>query len=85
MTEGTDSSLVQTTGEVAVSVDTSRSATHSVEGPGTGVLATQPVDSPGAGTATQPVEAPGAGLDAQLTGTGNAALHAEQTSTCGKT
>ena len=84
--EGTSSSLAHTTGEVAVvGVADSKSATCPVEGPGTGVLATQPVEAPSAGTATQPVEAPGAGPDVLLTDIGNAALHAEQTSTSGKT
>ena len=62
---GTSSSLVQTTGKVAVvSEAASKSATQPVEGPGTDVSqqhATQPAEAPGAGTATQPVEAPGAG------------------------
>ena len=49
------------------------------------MLATQPVEAPGAGPSTQPAEALGAGPEALLTGTGNAALHAEQTSTGGKT
>ena len=35
-------------------------ATRPVEATGTGVLAYQPVEAPGAWTATQPVEAPGA-------------------------
>ena len=60
-------------------------ATCPVEGPGTGVLTTQPVEAAGAGTATQPVEAPSAGPEVLLAGTSNAALHAEQTSTSGKT
>ena len=76
--EGTGSSLVQTTGEVAVeSVAASKSATHPVEGPGTAVLATQPVEASGAGMATQPIEAPGAGPEVLLTGTGNADLYAD--------
>ena len=84
--EGTGSSLSQTTAELGVvSVAARKSATRPVEGPGTGVLATQPVEALGAGTATQPVEAPGAGPDVLLTGTSNAALHAEQTYTSGKT
>ena len=84
--EGTSPSLAQTIGEVAVeSVVASKSATLPVEGPGTGVLATQPVEAPSAGTATQPAEAPSAGLEALLTSTGNASLHAEQTCTGGKT
>ena len=61
-TEGTGSSLVQTTGEAATLSATkpveapgtrgfeaaSKSATHPVEGPGMRVLATQPVEVPGA-------------------------------------
>ena len=71
--EGTSSSLVQTTSEVAVvGVAASKSATRPVEGPGIGVLA------------TQPVEAPGEGPDVLLIGTGNAPLHPEQTSTSKK-
>ena len=78
---GTGSSLVQTTGEAAVvSEAASKSATHPVEGPGTGVgrideiqqNATQPVEAPGAGTATQPVEAPGVGAEVLLSGTSSA-------------
>ena len=84
--EGTGSSLTQSNGEVAVvGVAASKSVTRPVEGPGTGVLATQPVVVPGARTATQPVEAPDEGPNVLLTGTGNAALYAEQTSTSGKT
>ena len=64
-------------------VTASKSATSPDEGPGaSGVTqqnATQPVETPGAGTATQPVEAPSAGPEVLLTGTGSAALHAEIT------
>ena len=78
---GASSSLVQTTGEVAVMREAgNKSATHPVEGPGTDVKqqnATQPVEAPGARTATQPAEASGAGPDVLPTGTGSAALHAE--------
>ena len=49
------------------------------------MLATQPVEAPGAGTATQSVEAPGAGPEVLLTGTGNAALYVDHTFTGGKT
>ena len=76
--EGAGPSLAQTTSEIAAS----KSATCPIEGPG--VLATQPVEAPIAGTATQPVEAPGAGPEVLLISTGNTALHAEQTSTGGK-
>ena len=57
--EGTGLDLVLTTGEVAVTVAARKSATLPVEGPGTAVLATQPVEAVDAGTATQPVEAQG--------------------------
>ena len=87
---GTSSSLVQTSGDLAVSTATqpveasstrgpvtvSKSATSPVEGPSTNVVIQQ--------NATQPVEAPGAGTadagpEVLLTGTGSAALHAEIT------
>ena len=76
VTEGTGSSLVQTTGEAAQSTatqpplgvpgtnavrDVSKSATHPVQGPGTSDVATQPLQAPGAEIATQPSQAPGAG------------------------
>ena len=83
--EGTGFSLVQTTGEAAAltatqpaeaagtrgCIATSKSTIRPVEGPGTGVLATQPVVAPGAETATQPVKAPGAGPGVLLTSTGS--------------
>ena len=53
----------------------SMGATRPVGGPSTDVNqqnATQPVESPGAGTATQPVEAPGAGPEVLLSGTSSA-------------
>ena len=73
-TEVTGSRSVQTTGEVASMTASraieaastrafdaaSKTATRPVEGPVMRVLATQPVEALGAGTATQPVEAPGA-------------------------
>ena len=76
VTEGTSSSLVQTTSEAAQLTatqpllgvpgtnavqDVSKSATRPVQGPGTSDVATQPLQAPGAGTATQPTQAPGAG------------------------
>ena len=80
---GTGSSLDQTTGEAGVMREAvNKSATRTVEGPGTDVKqqnATQPVEAPSAGTVTQPVEAPGAGPKVLPTGTGSAALHAEFT------
>ena len=79
---GAGPSLAQTTGEAAfVSEAASKSATRSVEGPGTEVVrrgdeiqqnATQPVEAAGAGTATQPVEAPGVGPEVLLSGSGSA-------------
>ena len=71
-TEVTGSRSVQTNGEVASMTASqpvearstrgfdaaSKTATHPVEGPDMRVLATQPVEALGAGTATQPVEAP---------------------------
>ena len=82
VTEGTASSLVQTTGEAAQSTatqpplgvpgtnavrDVSKSATHPVQGPGTSDVATQPFQAPGAEIATQPSQAPGAGTATQPT------------------
>ena len=46
--------------------------------------ATQPVETPGAGTATQPVQAPGAGPDVLPSGTGDAAFSVDQTLTGGR-
>ena len=81
VTEGTGSSLVQTTGGAAHLTatqpplgvpgtsdvrDVSRSATRPVQGPGTSEIATQPLQAPSAGTATQPPQAPSAGPDALL-------------------
>ena len=96
-TEGTGSSLVQTTGEPATLSATqpveacgtrgfeaaSKSATSPVEA-GMRVLATQPVEAPGAGTATPPVEAPGAGPEVQLTSTGSDSTQLDQSLTGGK-
>ena len=80
VTEGTGSSLVQTTGEAAQSTatqpplgvpgtnavrDVSKSATHPVQGPGTSDVATQPLQAPGAEIATQPLQAPGAEITTQ--------------------
>ena len=82
VTEGTGSSLVQTTGEAAQSTATqpplgvpgtnavrgvSKSATRLVQGPGTSDVATQPLQAPGAEIATQPLQAPGAGTTTQPT------------------
>ena len=63
----------------------SKTATCPVEGPGMRVLATQPVETLGAGTATQPVEAPVQILNVLLTSTGSAAVHVDQALTGGKT
>ena len=75
VTEGTGSSLVQTTGEAAqltatqpllgfpgtnTVLDVSKSATRPVQGPGTSDVATQLLQSPGAEIATQPLQVPGA-------------------------
>ena len=75
ITEGTGSSLVQTTGEAAQSTatqpplgvpgtfavrDENKSATHPVQGPGTSDVATQPLQATGPEIATQPTQAPGA-------------------------
>ena len=82
VTEGTGSSLVQTTGKAAqltatqsplrvpVTValrDESKSATRPVQGPGTSDIATQPLQAHGAEIATQPLQAPGAGTATQPT------------------
>ena len=82
VTEGTGSSLVQTTGEAAQSTatqsllgvpgtnavrDVSKSATRPVQGPGTSDVATQPFQAPGAEVATQPSQASGAGTATQPT------------------
>ena len=80
VTEGTGSSLVQTTGEAAQSSatqpplgvpgtnavrDVSKSATRPVQGPGTSDVATQPLQAPGAEVATQPLQATGGGTATQ--------------------
>ena len=80
VTEGTGSSLVQTTGDAAqlsatqpplgvpgtfAVQDVSKSATCPVQGPGTSDVATQPLQAPGAEIATQPLQAPGAGTATQ--------------------
>ena len=80
VTEGTGSSLVQTTGEAAQLTatqpllgvpgtnavqDASKSATRPVQGPGTSDVATQPLQAPSAEIATQPLQAPGAGTATQ--------------------
>ena len=82
VTEGTGSSLVQTTGEASQSIatqpplgvpgtnavrDVSKSAIRPVQGPGTSDVATQPLQAPGAEIATQPLQAPGAGTATQPT------------------
>ena len=82
VTEGTSSSLVQTTGEAAqlsatqpllgvsgtnAVRDVSKSATHPVQGPGTSDVATQSLQAPGAEIATQPLQVPGAGTATQPT------------------
>ena len=82
VTEGTASSLVQTTGEAAQSTatqppvgvpgrnavrDVSKSATCPVQGPGTSDVATQALQAPGAEIATQPLQALGAGTTTQPT------------------
>ena len=45
--------------------DVSKSATRSVQGPGTSGVATQPLQAPSAEIATQPLQAPGAGTATQ--------------------
>ena len=82
VTEGTGSSLVQTTSDATQSTatqpllgvpgtvavrDENKSATRSVQGPGTSDVATQPLQAPGAEIATQPLQAPGAGKATQPT------------------
>ena len=82
VSEGTGSSLVQTTAEAAqltatqpplgvpgtVTVrDENKSATHPVQGPGISDVATQPLQAPGAEIATQPLQVPGAGTATQPT------------------
>ena len=82
VSEGTGSSLIQTTGEAAQITatqpllgvpgtnavrDVSKSATRPVQGPGTSDVATQPLQAPGAEIATQPLQAPGAGTATQPT------------------
>ena len=47
-------------------------------------IATQPVETPGAGTATQAAQAPGAGPDILLSGTGDAALSVDKSLTSGR-
>ena len=91
VTEGTSSSLVQTTGEAAqltatqpplgvpgtIAVqDVSKSATRPGQGPGTSDVATQPLQAPGAEIATQPPQAPGAGPE--VLPTGNDAMQLDQ-------
>ena len=78
VTEGTGSSLVQTTSEAAQLTATQpplgvpgtnavqdMSATRPVQVPGTTDVATQPLQVPGAEIATQPLQAPGAGTATQ--------------------
>ena len=78
VTEGTGSSLVQTTSEAAQSTatqpplgvpvrDVSKSATRPVQGPGTSDVATQPLQVHSAEIATQPLQAPAAGTTTQPT------------------
>ena len=47
--------------------DENGSATCPVQGPGTSLVATQPLQAPGAELATQPLQAPGAGTATQPT------------------